>query len=104
MRTFFSMSVFSMMACGSSQPVPVQEPTEAVPAEPTTAETATPAEPATPPEPPAPAEPPPPPAPPEAHVAGPDVYKVLAENETARVYEIKMAKGAKVPMHQHPDH
>ena len=35
---------------------------------------------------------------------GPTIYKVVLENERVRVSEIHFAPGAKMPMHEHPDH
>ena len=58
---------------------------------------------------PPPTEPTPPPEPvkpviPDAPTAGPDIYKLAFENDKVRVFEITFAPGAKIAMHQHPDH
>jgi len=37
-------------------------------------------------------------------VVGPHIYKVVFENERVRVSEATFAPGAKIPMHEHPDH
>jgi len=35
---------------------------------------------------------------------GPKIYKKVFENDAVRVSQIKFKKGAKIPMHSHPDH
>lgn len=37
-------------------------------------------------------------------VVGPDIYKLLLENERVRVMEIDFKPGAKIAMHSHPAH
>lgn len=41
---------------------------------------------------------------PDAPTAGPDIYKMVFENDKVRVFEVTFAPGAKIAMHQHPDH
>ena len=35
---------------------------------------------------------------------GPDIYKVILENERVRVSEVTFKPGARIGMHSHPDH
>jgi beta-alanine degradation protein BauB len=35
---------------------------------------------------------------------GPDIYKLLFENDRVRVMQVTFAPGAKIAMHSHPDH
>ena len=35
---------------------------------------------------------------------GPNIYKVIFENEKIRVSEVTFKPGDKIPMHSHPDH
>lgn len=51
-----------------------------------------------------PAEPPAPPAPGDPAQVGPDIYKVVTENDQIRAFEVTFAPGAKIGLHQHPDH
>ena len=37
-------------------------------------------------------------------VVGPDIYKILLENDRVRVMEIDFKPGAKIAMHSHPAH
>ncbi len=92
------LAILFLVSCGGNPPPPAH------PEEPVAA-----AEPPPAPEPPPPAAPEPPPAPaepqiPDAVTAGPDTYKVLAENDTVRVFDVNIKAGGKVDMHQHPDH
>jgi quercetin dioxygenase-like cupin family protein len=38
----------------------------------------------------------------DAIKVAPDIYKVLLENDTVRVLEVRMKKGTKSEMHSHP--
>jgi quercetin dioxygenase-like cupin family protein len=38
------------------------------------------------------------------HEVGPDIYKVVTENDQIRAYEVTFAPAAKIGLHQHPDH
>jgi beta-alanine degradation protein BauB len=38
----------------------------------------------------------------DAIKVAPDIYKVLLENDTVRVLEVRMRQGAKSEMHSHP--
>ncbi len=87
-------------ACGSgssqpagdtTEPSPTPAATEPAPAEPVATEPAEPAPPAEPPKIPEPQE------------AGPDIYKVLVENDTIRMFEATFAVGSEIALHQHPD-
>ena len=51
-----------------------------------------------------PAEPPAPPEPGDPAQVGPDIYKVVTENDQVRAFEVTFAPGAKIAMHKHPDH
>jgi len=51
-----------------------------------------------------PAEPPAPPTPGDPAQVGPDIYKVVTENDQVRAFEVTFAPGAKIGLHQHPDH
>ena len=41
---------------------------------------------------------------PDPHVAGPDIYRTVLENESIRVYEVTFKPGARIAAHSHPDH
>lgn len=41
---------------------------------------------------------------PDPHVAGPDIYRMVLENESMRMYEVTFKPGAKIAQHSHPDH
>jgi beta-alanine degradation protein BauB len=40
----------------------------------------------------------------DAVTVGPDIYKTLFENDKVRILAVMFAPGAKIAMHQHPDH
>ena len=62
------------------------------------------AQPEQPSEPDKPAEPPAPPEPGDPAQVGPDIYKMITENDQIRAFEITFAPGAKIGLHKHPDH
>ena len=41
---------------------------------------------------------------PDPHVAGPDIYRPVLENDTIRMYEVTFKPGARIAPHSHPDH
>ncbi len=41
---------------------------------------------------------------PDPHVAGPTIYRPVLANDSVRMYEVTFKRGARIPMHQHPDH
>jgi quercetin dioxygenase-like cupin family protein len=41
---------------------------------------------------------------PDPHVAGPTIYRPILANESVRMYEVTFLRGAKIPLHHHPDH
>jgi beta-alanine degradation protein BauB len=93
-----SILFVSTTACGpkktapaNPEPMPEPEPTAAAPA------------PAPAPEP-APAPPPPPPKPTDPVLVGPDIYKMVLDDDHARVLEVTFKAGAEIGMHKHPDH
>ncbi len=51
-----------------------------------------------------PTQPPTPPQPGDPVEVGPDIYKVITENDQLRAFEITFAPGAKIGVHKHPDH
>lgn len=91
-----------LLGCGGGQstetttPVMTEPPVE----EPVAADTELPAEPEKPAEP----APPPAPTPGDPVQVGPDIYKVVTENDQVRAFEVTFAPGAKIGLHQHPDH
>jgi quercetin dioxygenase-like cupin family protein len=99
-----ALSLLLVVGCGGGGGTDTTTLPAPAPEEPTPmAENPPPAEPTTPAEPAAPAEPVKPVIP-DAPTAGPDIYKAVFENDKVRVFEITFAPGAKIAMHQHPDH
>jgi quercetin dioxygenase-like cupin family protein len=98
--TNYVLTLALLFGCGGGQstdsttPVmtepPVEEPVASDPEQPT--------------EPGKPAEPPAPPTPGDPAQVGPDIYKVVTENDQIRAFEVTFAPGAKIALHQHPDH
>lgn len=98
--TSYVLTLALLFGCGGGQstdsttPVmtepPVEEPAATEPEQPT--------------EPEKPAEPPAPPTPGDPAQVGPDIYKMIAENDQLRAFEVTFAPGAKIGLHQHPDH
>ena len=41
---------------------------------------------------------------PDPHVAGPNIYRTVLENESLRMYEVTFKPGARIAPHSHPDH
>jgi beta-alanine degradation protein BauB len=41
---------------------------------------------------------------PDPHVAGPDIYRTVLENDSVRIYEVTFKPGARIKPHSHPDH
>jgi quercetin dioxygenase-like cupin family protein len=41
---------------------------------------------------------------PDPHVAGPDIYRTVLENDSVRIYEVTFKPGARIAPHSHPDH
>jgi len=56
------------------------------------------------PEKPAEVTPPAPPTPGDPAEVGPDIYKLVTENDQVRAFEVTFAPGAKIGLHKHPDH
>ncbi len=99
--TNYVLTLALLIGCGgggqstdSTTPVMTEPPPE----EPVATEPEQPAEPDK------PAEPPAPPTPGDPAQVGPDIYKVVTENDQVRAFEVTFAPGAKIALHQHPDH
>ncbi|HUS64993.1 MAG TPA: cupin domain-containing protein [Kofleriaceae bacterium] len=98
-----SLSLLLVIGCGGGGGASDTTTTPMPPADEPVAETTPPPE--TPPaEEPAPPAEPVKPVIPDALTAGPDIYKLAFENDKVRVFEVVFAPGAKIAMHQHPDH
>jgi quercetin dioxygenase-like cupin family protein len=97
--TSYALTLALILGCGGGQSTDSTTPvmTEPPPEEPV-AETEQPTEPEK------PAEPPAPPEPGDPAQVGPDIYKVVTENDQLRAFEVTFAPGAKIAMHKHPDH
>jgi len=97
--TSYALTLALILGCGGgSQSTDSTTPvmTEPPPEEPV-AETEQPTEPEKPAE-------PTPPEPGDPAQVGPDIYKVVTENDQLRAFEVTFAPGAKIAMHKHPDH
>ena len=98
--TNYVLTLALLFGCGGGQstdsttPVMTEPPVE----EPVASESEQPTEPEK------PAEPPAPPTPGDPAQVGPDIYKVVTENDQIRAFEITFAPSAKIGLHQHPDH
>ena len=98
--TNYVLTLALLFGCGggrstdSTTPVMTEPPVE----EPVASEGEQPTEPEK------PAEPPAPPTPGDPAQVGPDIYKLLTENDQVRAFEVTFAPGAKMGLHQHPDH
>src|SRR5688500_9514022 len=98
--TNYVLTLALLFGCGGGQSTDSTTPvmTEPPPEEPVAAEPEPPTEPEQ------PAEPAPPPEPGDPAQVGPDIYKVVTENDQVRAFEVTFAPGAKIAMHKHPDH
>jgi quercetin dioxygenase-like cupin family protein len=102
--TSYVLTLALLFGCGGgSQSTESTTPvmTEPPPEEPVATESDTPPETDKPAE---PAQPPAAPTPGEPQEVGPDIYKVVTENDQLRAFEVTFAPGAKIGMHKHPDH
>lgn len=101
--TSYVLTIALLFGCGGgSQSTESTTPvmTEPPPEEPVATESETPAEPEKPAEP----TPPAPPTPGDPAEVGPDIYKLVTENDELRAFEVTFAPGAKIGLHKHPDH
>jgi beta-alanine degradation protein BauB len=97
--TSYALSLALVLGCGGGQSTETTAPvmTEPPPEEPVAEQPEQPTEPEKP-------VAPTPPEPGDPAQVGPDIYKLVTENDQVRAFEVTFAAGAKIALHKHPDH
>jgi beta-alanine degradation protein BauB len=97
--TSYALTLALLLGCGGGKSTETTAPvmTEPPPEEPIAEQPEQPTEPEKPAE-------PTPPEPGDPAQVGPDIYKLVTENDQVRAFEVTFAAGAKIAAHKHPDH